>query len=275
MRVKYIFSSRRNRRIENIRKQKKKYPRLLQDVLDSSDIILEVLDARFVKDTRNFELEKEIKQSRKNIIYVLNKSDLISSDKLRKTPPPFVLVSCKNRKGIKELRNKIKEISERIENPVGERIVVGVIGYPNTGKSSVINLLVGKRVAGVGSDAGFTKGLQKLRLSNDIVLIDSPGVIPEDEYSSIDKSAITKHTKVGGRSYSQVKEPDMIIADLMKEYNGVFEKYYSIDAKGDSELLLEELGKQKGYLKKGGEVDTDKIARMVLKDWQDGKIKLS
>jgi ribosome biogenesis GTPase A len=274
MRVKYIFSSRRNRRIENIRKQKKKYPRLLQDVLDSSDIILEVLDARFVKDTRNFELEKEIKQSRKNIIYVLNKSDLISSDKLRKTPPPFVLVSCKNRKGIKELRNKIKEISERIENPVGERIVVGVIGYPNTGKSSVINLLVGKRVTGVGSDAGFTKGLQKLRLSNDIVLIDSPGVIPEDEYSSIDKSAITKHTKVGGRSYSQVKEPDMIIADLMKEYNGVFEKYYSIDAKGDSELLLEELGKQKGYLKKGGEVDTDKIARMVLKDWQDGKIKV-
>jgi len=66
----------------------------------------------------------------------------------------------------------------------------------------------------------------------------------------------------------------MVIANLMENYSKVLEKFYKIDAKGDSEVLLEELGKKRGFLKKGGEVNEDTTARLILKDWQSGKIKL-
>jgi ribosome biogenesis GTPase A len=60
----------------------------------------------------------------------------------------------------------------------------------------------------------------------------------------------------------------------MKEHPGILEKHYKIDAKGNPETLLEELGKRKGFLRKGGEVNDDAVARLILKDWQEGKIKL-
>ncbi len=290
MRVKYSFSSRRTRNLENIRKQREKYPSIAKNILAVSDIILEVLDARFVSETRNLAIEKEIKERGKRIIYVLNKSDLISLPKLRRLSKgltPNVAVSCKLRKGIKELRDKIKIEARKVEKKEmkfikgqeikkseGEQISVGVIGYPNTGKSSLINSLIGKKSAGTAAEAGFTKGIQKLRLTSDIILLDSPGVIPESEYSGINKEAIAKHTKVGGRSYTQVKDPENVVAELMKEFPGIFEEFYNIEAKGDSEVLLEELGRQKGILKKEGKVNEDQTARVILKDWQEGRIPL-
>jgi ribosome biogenesis GTPase A len=60
----------------------------------------------------------------------------------------------------------------------------------------------------------------------------------------------------------------------MRDYSNILERFYKIDAKGDAEVLLEELGKRKGFLKKGGEVNEDTTARLILKDWQTGKIKL-
>ena len=81
MRIRYSFSSRRNRRIENIKKQRAKYPAILEDVIRSSDIILEVLDARFPEKTRNYEVEERILKLGKSILYVLNKADLISKNK--------------------------------------------------------------------------------------------------------------------------------------------------------------------------------------------------
>ena len=271
MRVRYSFSSRRNRRIGKINKQKQKYPTIAEKIIENSDILVEVLDSRFAKDTRNLELEKEIKNKNKKIIYVLNKWDLVMNVKGIQSLKPSVLVSCKKRSGIKDLRNLIKRESKKIKK---EKVTVGIVGYPNTGKSSLINLLVGKSSAGVGSDAGYTKGIQKLKLSQGIILLDSPGVIPTKEYSSVNKEAITKQTKVGGRSYSQVKEPDIVVAGLIKEFPNVFEKFYKIKAKGDSEILIEELGIKKGFLKKRGIVDEDKTARLILKDWQTGKIKV-
>lgn len=292
MRVRYSFSSKKTRRARdprNLRKQKQKYPSLMEKIVETSDIVLEVLDARFVQDTRNLEIEEVLKKNGKKIIYVLNKADLVEKIKRKdlKDLNPYVVVSCSERRGIKELRDLIKQLSGEIEKKQkkmikgfkvkesrDERITVGVIGYPNTGKSSLINLLIGKSSAGTGSDAGFTKGFQKLRLTSDIHLIDSPGVIPKEEYSSSDKEAISRHTKVGGRSYSQVKDPEIVVANLMREFPEVFEEHYKIDAGGNSEILLEEIGKKKGFFKKKGEVNFDKVARIVLKDWQIGKIKI-
>ncbi len=278
MKPRYSFSSRRTKRATKspkLRKQKEKYPSLVKKIVETSDIILEVLDARFVSDTRNSELEKEIKKLDKKIIYVLNKSDLIKKQK-KQNLSNYVFVSCKLRTGIKNLRDKIKITANKIkkQKSVDDKTTIGIIGYPNTGKSSLINLLIGRSSAGTGAEAGFTKGIQKLRLSQDIILLDTPGVIPEKDYSSAEKQAIIKHTIVGGRSYSKVKDPELVIANLIKEYRGVLEKHYKINAKGNSEILLEKLGRKKGFLKKGDKVNEDKTARFILKDWQMGVIRL-
>ncbi len=280
MRERYSFSSRRTRRIDNIRKQKQKYPSIADKIVENSDIILEVLDARFPEETRNIEIEEEILKKNKKIIYIFNKSDLIDKRKLRKLNylNPSISISCTSYQNIKDLRNLIKKIAKQIKKPVNKdglgKVAVGVIGYPNTGKSSLINILIGKSSAGVGSDAGFTKSIQKLKLSEDITLLDSPGVIPKKEYSSSDSEKIAKHTKLGGRSYSQVKEPEIIVSELMKSYSKEIEKFYKIKANGDSEVLIEKLGKQKGFFKTKGLVNEDKTARLILKDWQIGKIKI-
>ncbi|MEA3413915.1 MAG: GTPase, partial [Nanoarchaeota archaeon] len=148
------------------------------------------------------------------------------------------------------------------------------IGYHNAGKSSLLNILAGKSAAGVGADAGFTKNVQKIKLSEDIILIDSPGVIPDNQYSLTDKEKIANHSLFGGKSYTQIKEPDIVVANLMKKFPEALEKHYKIKAKGDSEELIEEIGKKKGFMKPKGIVDEDKAAREILKDWQFGKIKV-
>ncbi|MFH1500915.1 MAG: GTPase [archaeon] len=276
VRVRYSFSSRRTRHTKKIKKQRAKFPALALEIVQRSDIILEVLDSRFIADTRNLELEELIKKQGKQIIFVLNKSDLI--EKLNELEIAdldlYVSVSCNNRNGIQILRNRIKIVAKKVEKTEDEKVTVGILGYPNTGKSSLINLLIGKKSAGTGAEPGFTKGIQKLKLSPEIMLLDSPGVIPRKHYSSIRYKFIARHTKVGARSYSKVKDPEMVIDYLVKEYPGKLEAHYQVQTKGDSELLLEELGKKWNILKKGGIVDTDKTARKVLKHWQTGEIKV-
>jgi len=280
MRPRYSFSSRHTGKIRNIRKQRGKYPSIAKKIIDNSDIILEILDARFIQETRNEKFEEEIKNRGKVVIYVFNKADLIDKKNLKipEELKPYVFVSSTLRKGIKDLRDRIKveakKVNKEKEEDQDQKVTVGIIGYPNTGKSSLINSLIGKSSAGVGSDAGFTKSMQKIKLSQGIVLIDSPGIIPEKEYSSQDREKLSTHAKLGARSYSQIKEPEMVITLLVRDYPNLLEKFYKIDAKGDPEVLLEELGKRKGFLKKGGEVNEDTTARLIIKDWQTGKIKL-
>ena len=281
MRVRYIFSSRRTRRIENIAKQRQKYPAVLLKVIEVSDIIMQVLDARFFSEMRNKEIEEIIKKERKQIIYVLNKADLVEKENIKKSKleeiKPYVFTSCSKRSGIKELRDKIKQISKSVKKSPDnkyDRIQVGIIGYPNTGKSSLINILIGKMSAGVGSEAGYTRGMQKIRLTKEILLLDSPGVIPSNDYSQHEQEKIIKHQKVGGKSFSQIKDPETLIVTLVKDYPKQIDKYYKINSKGDSETLIEELGKKKGFLKKGGEVNYDKTSREIIKDFQEGRIKI-
>jgi len=277
--------ARSTKRLKNLGKQRGKYPLLLEHIIEISDIILEILDARFPKEMQNKEIEKLIKDKGKKIIYVLNKSDLTWKHDKRLNPQ--VLVSCKNHKGIAELRNRIKIEAAKIapkgvpsnaqaggkETGKYNRVQVGVIGYPNTGKSSLINLLIGRNSAKTGSEAGFTKGIQKLRLTETIQLLDSPGVIPAEKYSMTSEEKIAQNVKVGGKSHTQVKNPELVLNAIVKSNRKELEEFYKIKFK-NAEDLIERIGKKKGFLKKGGKVDSDRAARAVLKDWQLGIIKV-
>jgi ribosome biogenesis GTPase A len=338
VRVRYSFGSRHTGRIAKIKKQRSKYPDVMKDVVRISDIILEVLDARYIEETRNITVEEDVLRKKKLLIYVFNKVDLVDKKELEKQIPqwmkPYVFTSTTKGTGLRDIKSRIKMEAKRIlatrkdtkapkeekkgkfsviedkkardrkaKRTKGEivkdlggkrRIHVGVIGYPNAGKSSVINFITRRGAAKTAKQAGFTKGMQKIRLSEDILILDTPGVIPADKYSTETKS-FAADVKVGGRTYSDVKDPEDVIYYLMnapapkdpkkitdkeqavideaEKNSKIIEGFYGIDAEGDPEVLIEELGKKKGFLGKGGKVDIDRTSRLVLRDWQEGRIR--
>ena len=270
--------SKRRSSIDKSRKQRKKYPDIANEVIGASDIVLEIVDARFINETRNKELEELIKSKGKKLIYVINKIDMADIDKVKAIISseklyPYVLISCKHRRGGKILRNMIKIAASKSGNAFRKK-QVGIIGYPNTGKSSLINLLAGGPSAKTSPESGFTKHMQKVSLTKDIMLLDTPGVIPMKEDSNIYARDLVKHAKIGIIDYNKVKEPEFVVFSLMKKYPGIFERYYHIQADGDSELLIEQLGRKMNFLRKGGLVDEDRTARLILKDVQENRIRI-
>ena len=248
-------------------------PVLIDNLIKEADIILEILDARFIEKTRNIEIEKKVMALGKPLIYILNKSDLVDIEKLKmehsfEDLKPNLFFSSKNRKGVVTLRRMIKiEVKK-----MGKDIVnVGIIGYPNTGKSSLANILVGKSVSKTSSEAGFTHGIHKLKILPGVYLIDTPGIIPPAEKTYAQR-LMMKHTKIGAVTWYRAKDPDMVVFELMKEYRGILEAHYGIDAEGDVEVLIETLGRKLHYLRKGNVVDENRTAKHILREWQEGKI---
>lgn len=308
MRVKFTFSSRKTRKIDPHNKHRQEYPSLAKEVIASSDLVLEILDARFVKETRNFQMEEFAREQGKILIYILNKADLVNTQEMEKSGEladldPYVFISCKNHHGRRQLREIIKiqaknfkKVKNKLSNEpgseeenhleihkqgvgykkffkIGNEVHVGIIGYPNVGKSSLINMLTGKSSARTSPKAGFTRGIQKVRLAQGLMLLDTPGVMSEEDAADSQLSHLKKHAMIGVRTYDSTKNPEFVVAQIMKEYPGLFEYYYQIEANGDSEILLQELGKKRKFLIKGGAIDMDRTSRLVLRDWQSGKIR--
>ena len=300
MRIRYSFSSRRTGQIEGRNNHRKSFPEIVKEVIKNADILLEVLDARFIEDTRNLEVEDMINRQGKKLVYVLNKADLIETSQAREYMDanrlyPYVFVSCKDRQGGKQLRERIKIEASKVRKAKEEKIKklraekakddkepnildavpqIGVIGYPNTGKSSIINLLIGKASARTAPTSGCTRGIQKIKLTEDIFIIDTPGALPSKE-NIVEKTDITKQVKIGARDFDRVKNPENIVSDLMQRYPNIIENYYHIDAQRDPEVLIEQLGRKKSFLKKGNQVDIDRTCRLILREWQAGKIRVN
>lgn len=247
-----------------------------REVIRISDIILETLDARYVDKSRIRELEEQVAKQGKLLIHVINKVDLLPKGELPDVShlPNPVFISAKTRQGIRNLREKIHILAKKFkEHPI---VHVGVIGYPNTGKSLLINLLSRKSAARFSPHSGFTKGIQKIKFAKGILLLDTPGVIPSTE--NLFGLDVRKHALLGVHTPENVKGPDFVVFEIMRLNPGKLEKHYHIEAKseskgGDSELLIEELGKRWNLLKKKGEVNIDRVARRILKDWHEGKIR--
>lgn len=241
------------------------YWKVVNGLIREADILLEVLDARLVDETRNHELEKKIEAAGKKFIFVINKADLVDKsllDKRKKQMKNCVFVSSVMHHGSKILRELILRLADK------ELITVGVVGYPNTGKSSVINMLKGKSSAPVSSTSGFTRGLQKVKATRRIMLIDSPGVIP------FKKNDETKLALIGSLNAARLKTPDLDAMALIENLEGAVEKSYGIEPGEDSEESLERIAIKKKKLMKGGKPDVMTTARMIIQDWQKGKIKI-
>ncbi|MGM5483126.1 MAG: GTPase [Nanobdellota archaeon] len=235
--------------------------RVVNNVIVKADVIVEVIDARFPDMSRNKEIEDKIKKSGKKLVVALNKIDLCSGQ--IDASGDSVAISAKNRIGTSKLKRKILAAGAKKD----ERIVVGIVGYPNTGKSSVINAISGKSKAKTSFKSGFTRGLQHINAGPRLILLDTPGVIPFKEKDEL------LQTIIAAKDPSMLKTPDLIAAELIKSFKGKFEKFYGVNESADPYETLEKIGIAKNVLIKGGEPDIDSVSRRIIMEWQKGKIR--
>jgi len=240
----------------------KKFWRTVNEVIKQSDIILEVIDARFPELTRNIEIEDKIKG--KHLVIVVNKCDLVEKSTMEDYAKKYkgvIFVSAKDRLGTTILKKKIIGLAKKPQN------IVGIVGYPNTGKSSIINSLAGRRAAKTSPQSGFTKGKQLIKMTRSVSLLDTPGVLPYKEKDEI------KHALTSSKDFTRIKDPDIVALELIELKKERIKKHYQIDC-DDSEDIFEQIGIKLKKLKKAGEIDEKATAYAILKDWQHGKIKV-
>ncbi len=242
----------------------KNFWKVVDEVILESDILLEIVDARAVEKTRNPEIEDKVRRKGKMLIYVVNKCDLADTAVLAKIKSklvPSVFISCKNHRGMVSLKERIIIEAKRLGL---EKPRVGVLGYPNMGKSSVINALSGTGKAETSSTAGFTHG-KKYVGARKFYLIDTPGVIPYGENDTV-KNAMT-----GIKTKSKDPENDLLL--IMQEHPGIIESHFNVPVEEDREETLGKIAVKLNCLKKGKLPDTARASEMILRMLREGKIR--
>ncbi|KAB8336923.1 hypothetical protein FH972_021228 [Carpinus fangiana] len=261
-----IFSKGQSKRIYNE----------LYKVIDSSDVIIHVLDARDPEGTRCRSIEKYIQEEapHKNVLFVLNKCDLVPTNiaaqwvrTLSKERPTLAFhASINNSYGKGSLIQVLRQFRSLHSNR--KQISVGIIGYPNTGKSSIINTLRKKKVCTVAPIPGETKVWQYVTLMKSIYLIDCPGVVPPNQ-NDTDADILLR----GVVRIENVQNPEQYVAAaLQKCQKKHILRTYELKEYADHIDLLEQLARKSGKLMKGGEADVDGVAKSVLNDFLRGKI---
>ncbi len=259
------------------------------------DIVVEILDARIPMSSQNPDI-KEIIKDKKRLI-VLNKSDLSCEKENQKwinyfqnAGIPAALVDSVSGKGISDVLKKIEEIydNEKYENKgrIGKSIRIMVLGIPNVGKSSFINRIAKKSSAKVGNKPGVTRQKQWVKVSNKIELLDTPGVLwpklANEEvalnlaFTGTIKDDVLVTTEIG---FSLLKI-------LIKEYSVNLIQRYKLDEQEinlimenskleDNDKIIEVMsliGKKRGTIISGGEIDYDRVCNILLDDFRSGKL---
>ncbi|MBI3334343.1 50S ribosome-binding GTPase [Candidatus Pacearchaeota archaeon] len=244
---------------------------IVRDLLRNVDIVLLIADARMPDLSVNEELVEKANLSSKTLIVVFNKIDLLSEMQLKKLkneyPDAYFVSGIKNLH-VALLKRGLQILAKRMKLDAAK---IGVVGYPNMGKSAVINALAHGRRAEVADLPGTTKGVQWIKVSN-LLLLDSPGVIPFDDRNS-------KLSLLGAKSPDKLSNPDKAAKDilfmfLMKNKQAL-QDFYKLDAVSiDVDELFASIGRKRGHLRKGGVLDEQRTAVAIIRDWQKGKLRL-
>jgi len=254
--------------------QSKRIWQELYKVLDSSDVIVQVLDVRNPLGTRCPHVEKQIaKKPNRHLVFVLNKCDLV---------PTWVSTAW-----VKYLSQEYPTVAFKasVTNPFGKAAVIsllkqfdklhrdkksisiGFIGYPNVGKSSIINTLRKKDVCKVAPIPGETKVWQYITLTTRIYLIDCPGIVYDTNDS--DSDLVLK----GVVRPEKLEDPSLYIESILQKVpKETISGIYGVKDWTDTEDFIGQLAKMSGRLLKGGDPDYKTIAKNILHDWQRGKV---
>ena len=250
-------------------------------VVDCSDVILHVIDARNVPGTRCTMIEKHLAKNapHKHLVFVLNKIDLVPNwvakrwiGELAQIRPTIAFhASMTHAFGKGALISLLRQFGKL--NADKKQISVGVIGYPNVGKSSVINTLISKKSCKVAPIPGETKIWQYITLFRNIYLIDCPGVVV-DSAGDTETDTVLKGVVRAERLETPEDFVDAIQLAVKREHVAAL---YGLPKVGEgtwgtSEELLEKIAIKSGRLLRGGEPDLRTAAIMVICDFQRGRL---
>jgi len=262
----------------------------LAELMPQCDVVVELLDARLPASSSNpllDELRRDIQGKGEEgrpgdlpCVTVLNKADLADPAVTREWREVF-----ERERGVKTMALSVSEPGEadrvirlvkkfapkRIEQ--GKKVRVIVVGIPNVGKSTLINALRGKRVANVGDEPAVTKGNQVIDLKNGVVLIDTPGIL----WPKFDDDNVGYRLAVSGAIKDTAIDYDDVAVYaaryLAMAYPNELRARYKLDELPEEPItLLTEIGKRRGCLVGGGEVDLNRAGELLLREMRSGKL---
>lgn len=261
-----------------------KAQKIITKELKLVDIVIEMLDARIPISSRNPEVDTIV--GNKKRIIVLNKSDLADEEINRQWKRYFfnkgittIFVNSIKGEGIKdvlpECRRLMKDDLEKMRRKglIHKTIRAVVIGIPNVGKSSFINKMANRNIAQTGGIPGITKTKQWIRINKDFELLDTPGIL----WPKFGDEVIAQNLAFTGA----VKDEIMDINELAKKFilnalqdfpDKFYERYKLKTEKISTEELVQIIGKKRGCILVGGEIDINRVSSLILEDFRSGKL---
>ena len=258
--------------------------RKIKEILPLIDAVCEVVDARVPISSRNPELQELIGE--KPHVILLNKCDMADDavtdewiEYYKQQGKIAIGIECKSGKGLAQFKNTVKSaLSDRLEayaqkGMVGKPLRLMVVGIPNVGKSSFINRVSGGGKAKVENRPGVTRGNQWFTIDRQLELLDTPGVL----WPKFEDQTVGEHLAFTGAVKDRILDTELLAVRLLEilaaDYGYLLEtRYGSLDLAEEGYEILCQIGKKRGMLMRGGEIDTERAANMVLEEYRNGKI---
>lgn len=262
-----------------------KAKRQVSEQLKKVDVVFELVDARIPYSSRNPMIDDVIKQ--KPRVVILNKKDMTNLKELEKWEIYFknegfypVAVDAKHGKNLKNVEvEAIKATQEKFDREKAKglkprAIRAMIVGIPNVGKSTLINKLAKRSIAETGNKSGVTKQQQWIKVGKSLQLLDTPGILwPKFEDEEVGK----KLSLTGAIKDSIVHLDEVAIYGLnfmIKHDVSALKRHYNIDTHEDAEILdwFDAIGRRRGLLQKGNEVDYESVIELIINDMRNAKI---
>ena len=256
--------------------------RMMEENLKAVDGVILILDARAPRASLNLKLEKLF--ANKNVLFVLNKCDLIEPADAKRTVKEFnqegrttVAISALDKRAINLLYDSIfKMLAEKLERNklkgVFKPLRIMVAGIPNTGKSTIINALCGGKKAVTGNKAGVTRGKQWVRI-RELELLDTPGTMPP----AFENQTYAKHLAyIGSMNDANIDFADLafeFLKEMKDKYPELLKSKYGIENLEQETIeIYNAICVRRGFLRRGGEYDYDRLAIALIDDFRKGRI---
>ncbi len=249
--------------------------RKLGELLPTVDVIIEVVDARLPHASANPIVAEHAQK--KPLLRILNKIDLadpnITALWLQKLKSENFVTMGLSANRPKETDKVIKQARKLAPSRDGKSLRAVIVGIPNVGKSTLINALAGKRIARVGDEPAVTKAQQRVKARGDLQIIDTPGMLWPNLSDQVAAHRLAASGGIRDTVYDYEEIAKFTVKWLQERYpKALCERYKLDNADGEALDVMGRIGAKRGCLRKGGELDLQKVAELILREVRSGKM---